>query len=59
MQVPQHHLDPLLNSTALSLPGLGYAALVAVVDEAVCNITKALQEEGMWENTLFVFQVGQ
>ena len=32
-----------------------YAGMVAAMDEAIKNITKHLQNAGMWDNTLFVF----
>ena len=66
MQVPQRLLDRLLavnrslhSGPSLTLPGLGYAAMVAVVDEAVANLTQALKAADMWSSTLFVFQVSE
>ena len=55
MQVPQRYLDRMLNVTELSLTGQGYAAMVAVADDALGNITTSLKEAGMWEDTLLVF----
>ena len=40
----------------MSLTGQGYAAMVAVLDDAVRNITGALKETGLWDNTLLIFQ---
>ena len=57
MQVEQRVLDGFLNeSAALSLPGMGYAAMAAALDAAVANVTAALRQHGMWNDTLFVFQ---
>eukprot|EP00729_Bicosta_minor_P002649 gene2649-14137_t len=49
------YLDRMLNVTELSLTGQGYAAMVAVADDALGNITTSLKEAGMWEDTLLVF----
>ena len=56
MQVPQRYLDRFLNVTEVSLTGQGYAAMVAVLDDAVRNITGALKDTGLWDNTLLIFQ---
>ena len=32
-----------------------YAAMVAILDEAVKNITQHLKEKGMWDDTLLIF----
>ena len=55
MQVPQRYLDRMLGVTELSLTGQGYAAMVAVADDALGNITATLKEVGMWSETLLVF----
>lgn len=52
MQVPESYLA---SYTALSGPRLQLAGMLAAVDEAIGQITDALDEAGMRENTLIVF----
>ena len=34
---------------------LSSQAMVSAMDEAISNITEALQDQGIWEDTLLVF----
>lgn len=57
MQMPQKRLDQFLRQDdQLSLTGKGYAAMVSVLDKAVGVVTTALQDTGLYNNTLLVFQ---
>ena len=35
-----------------------YAGMVAMLDEGIYNVTKALQQAGLWDNTIFIFSSG-
>ena len=35
------------------------AAMTSIMDEAVYNVTRALQRYGMWENTILIFSSGE
>jgi len=53
-EVPQKYIDPY-NSTISDKKRRTFAGMLSALDEGVGNITSALKEAGMTENTLIVF----
>jgi len=53
LQVPSEYLARFkhINDTRRQT----YAAMTNFVDDGVLNVTRALRDKGMWENTIFVF----
>jgi len=54
-EVPKQYKDPYKNNVDWTDQRITYAGMLSAADESIANVTKALKEKGMWENTLVVF----
>ena len=54
-QVPQMYMDRYANYTDWSNLRKNYAGMLTAADEGIGNVTTALHDLGLWENTLVIF----
>lgn len=53
-QAPQRYID-MYNDTISDSTRRTFAGMISAVDEGIFNITEALREKGMYDDTVFVF----
>ncbi|KAL3907714.1 MAG: hypothetical protein SGARI_003400 [Bacillariaceae sp.] len=54
-QVPPEYLQPYNESWSDNKLRRTYAGMLTAADEGIGNVTKALQEAGIWEDTIVIF----
>ena len=55
LEAPQPYLDRFANTTGGDARRQAVAAMAAILDDGVRNVTDALKRVGMWESTLLIF----
>jgi arylsulfatase A-like enzyme len=55
LEAPQEYMDRFANNTGGVKQRQAVAAMVAIMDEAIGNLTRALRENGYEDNTLLIF----
>jgi len=56
LEAPQNYLDRFKNTTGNSTERQAVCAMAAFLDDAIGNVTAALKQNNMWDNTLIIFQ---
>ena len=54
-EVPQEYMDLYKNQTEWTDQRKNYAGMLTAADEGLANVTLALQNAGLWDDTLIVF----
>ena len=54
-EVPGRYTEPYKNRSVWSDRRRTYAGMLTAADESIANVTQALKDKGMWEDTLVVF----
>jgi arylsulfatase A-like enzyme len=54
LQVPDEYFS-LYDNSGWSAPRKTYAAMLSAADEALGNVTQALKDQGMWDDTVVVY----
>mmetsp|Transcript_29351 Transcript_29351/g.32609 ORF Transcript_29351/g.32609 Transcript_29351/m.32609 type:complete len:530 (+) Transcript_29351:15-1604(+) len=55
LQVPQEYVDRYADNLPVNINRQLYQAMVTFMDESIGNITQALKDKGMYDDTLIVF----